>query len=159
MVVTIALFATLWHADPAQCRIVKSGRIGPEAQWTTDGGRTLTISTTARDQGRVELHCRMRVPHDTKTITLRWDSAVANFAGATTRTNGSGLILRVEDAKREMVRSVGEDWVQSDDQHLTATMANSRVDIVITAADTSPGDPMRIDLRGLRVETTSSDKP
>ena len=154
MVVALAFLmaaAAVWEPDPARCRIVREGRIGPEAAWSSDGQGALSISTTGRDQGKVELRCQARLPAGTVSIALSWTSAAVSFAGASTKTSGSGLILSIGETRRELIRSVGEDWLQSDGQQIPVIPATDAVVLTISAVDASPADRMRIDLKGLRV--------
>jgi hypothetical protein len=161
MLMLAAAAVVVWQAgstvDMARCRTVRAGQIGPEARWETDGKNRLWVSTTARASGRIELQCRIPIVA-AAGLMLELESAAVSFAGAESRDPGSGLTVVLSGVHWELLRVAGEDWVEAAGRRTPVTPNSSHLVLTIAALDRSTRDPMRIDLRGLRLVRVSTEE-
>jgi hypothetical protein len=87
-------------------------------------------------------------------VTLEFDAALISFQPAGSKTIGSGLLLSVgRTCRAELIRVAGEDWIEIPRRAWSVPVpAGARsVEVRVTSRDSSPADPLRIDLRGLRL--------
>ncbi|HYO83358.1 MAG TPA: hypothetical protein VES20_18280 [Bryobacteraceae bacterium] len=154
LMLTAAATALLWQAGTmsgmAHCRTATSGRIGPEAAWSTDGKGWLSISTTPRTAGRVELQCRIPVTKGVP-VALELDWAAFDFTGSPSRQSGSGITLTAEGVKWELLRVAGEQSGEMKQRRAIVVPAGTHLLVTMSAVDESASDPVRIDVRGLRL--------
>ena len=155
MLLLAAAVLVLWQSgvmnDMARCRSMRTGEIGPEANWETDGKGRLWLSTTARASGRVELQCRIPVPSTANGVVLEIDSAAVTFAGAESSDLGSGVIIQAPEIRWELLRVAGETWAETGNRRSRIGDGGPELVLTITAIDRSTRVPMRVDIRGLRV--------
>jgi hypothetical protein len=160
MLAAAAAAAVLWQAgsmnDMLRCQTIRGGKIGTEVRWEIDGKDRLWLSSTPRSTGKIELRCTIPVPENVGAV-LELDSAAVSFVGAATRANGSGLKLTAGGLEWELLRVAGEHWIEIPGRRGTLTPTGSKIVLTLSAIDNSSQDPMRIDVRGLRL--VSADTP
>jgi hypothetical protein len=136
--------------DPGNCRQTRAS----SASWTADGRGSLSVSTDAHTTGDVTLTCRIPVPPGVTSVTLELDAAMISFLPAGSRTIGSGLLLLVgRTCRAELIRVAGEDWIEVTKRawSLPVAAGTRSLEVRVTARDSSSADPLRIDLRRLRL--------
>ncbi|MBC8166551.1 MAG: hypothetical protein H7Y20_11850 [Bryobacteraceae bacterium] len=148
----LLLTAAAVAIDPAFCRQVSSGNTGAAA-WQRDGQGNLSISMDAHSTGEVSLRCRVKLPNLIDAATLEFDHVLISFQPAGTKREGSGLTLFAGDCRGMLLRVAGEDWIEAPHRAWTTTVApgSKYVEVTVRLVDNSDRDPVRVDLRGLRV--------
>ena len=129
----------------AQCRTVRSGNIGPDTSWQTDGRGRIWLSTTAAQTGTVELRCRI------SQGSIEVDRVHISFQPAGSPATGSGLLIRAGALAWHIERVAGEDWIEV---RKRSGAAAGRL-LIVRAEDRSGADPMRVEVEGLRVTADS----
>ena len=102
------------------------------------------------------LRCRIRVPAAIEQISVELDSSEISFQPAGSRESGSGVVIEANGARMAITRVAGEDWIQTPRRSITVAV-KGEVLLLVRLIDNSAVNPVRVDLRGLRIR--SADAP
>jgi hypothetical protein len=139
-------------AGPRDCREKRTGSLGWPV-WSFDGRDSWSASTDARNTGQALLRCRLDLPSAVTQAVLHIDHLLVSFVSRGSRQAGGGLSIRAESQEIPFLSATGEDWIEAGPRswRLIFDRPVSRVTVELRLIDNSPADPLRIDVRGLRV--------
>jgi hypothetical protein len=126
--------------------------VGDVARWQEDGRGGMTVASDARAVGTLAARCRVNLSG--RPVKLEIDHLYVSFVPKGSSATGSGLVIEMGECKLEFLRIAGEDWIEARQRSCTGT---GERDVTVRFIDNSEKDPVRVDLRGLRV--TAADAP